>query len=106
MTWTLLAAGSGLLLGLTLLTWVLKERSKRYAAEEKARKFESDLILARNANANQAALIRSRDGELIRRSQQSNALRLTINKLRDQLVQCRDPEAIKQWLEDELKEQI
>lgn len=106
MTWVLVAAGSGLLLGLTLLVWVLKERSKRHAAEEKATKLESEVAILQGANANQAALINQRDKELGRQAKQLLTLRNTISKLREQLVECRDPEAIKQWLEDELKEQI
>ena len=102
--WYAITGGAGLLLGLVLLIWALRERSKRSKAEEQSLKSEQrckmlsrqvkDLSLALEAHKRQAR----KDEE------QLEVLRTTIDGLRRKLVACQDPETISSWLDSELSD--
>ena len=99
-----IAAGIGLAVGLSLLIWALVERGKRADAEARALKAEADATDLRQAlSANKVALSTEKDA--LRATQAgADALRGIIEQLRIQLRTCKDPAAIKIWLDHEMKE--
>lgn len=99
----LITAGAGVLLGLGLMIWALRERRARHTAERQADKAiqsanKSDEIAKGNARAAQKA------GEYAKKLEQENvALRQRLNRARSRLVQLKDPQAIRAWLDAELE---
>lgn len=99
-----IAAGVGLAVGLSLLIWALVERGKRADAEATALKVEADATDLRQAlSANKVALSTEQDALRASRAA-ADALRGIIEQLRVQLRTCRDPAAIKIWLDEEMRE--
>ncbi len=101
-----ISLGSGLVVGLTLLVWMLVERNKRA-------KVESDLNTARATNtelraglAKSNAIIGDLSAERTRFADQIKVLRTTVDELRNKLRDCRDPETVRAWLDEELGKQV
>ena len=101
-----IVGGIGLLLGIALLIWALRERSKRHGAEstlkdEQVKRAEAERIAGVNlARASEMeAQSRRLDAQLI-------AQRGRLNECRGRLAEGGSPEAIKDWLDSELKEDV
>jgi hypothetical protein len=98
-----ISIGAGLALGLGLLIWGLRERSKRHAAERRADKAGKE-VWAADARALANAKAAGQSEELHQRSaEQVEVLRARLREARERLVQCQDPKAIKDWLDSELE---
>ena len=98
------ALGGGLLLGLALMIWGLRERSKRHAAEREADKMRVQFREAKeiaNANAGKAFVA---EENATRLDSQIAGMRGRLAEMRTRLAECGDPKAIQKWLDDELGE--
>lgn len=98
----LISVGSGIAVGLGLLIWGLSERSKRHKAEmslEQSR--TTNTSLRSDIAALQMQLEHGQDREqgAARRVQ---VLQDTIDQLRVKLRACRDPAAVRRWLDEQL----
>jgi hypothetical protein len=106
MTGALIGGGAGLLLGLTLLIWALRERGKRHSAEierDNARHLLKDSHSAVDRLRVEANVLRQdRNGC----QAQIKMLRNTIHGLHIKLAECKDPAAVEKLLNDELGEQL
>ena len=102
--WYLITAAAGLLLGLGLLIWGLRERSQRHKAELRCkdhwlerRKLEVKIqALQRQGRTARLEVERSR-GALDR-------LRTILDVARARLMRCTDPRTVKTWLDEEMKD--
>lgn len=106
MTGAIIGAGSGLVLGLVLLVWALREGGKRHAAEAARDNARHDLKDARLANERLQV-----ETNVIRKDRnncraQIALLHKTINGLHEQLAACKDPAAVAKLLNDELGEPL
>lgn len=106
MTGALIGAGSGLVLGLVLLVWALRERGKRRDAEVARDNAQSILKDTRAA----CARLQTENGVINKDRNNCRAqlrvLRTTISSLHEQLAECKDPAAVEKLLNDELGEQL
>ena len=102
--WYLITAGAGLLLGLGLMTWALTERASRHKAERVAdeARHREDAMSALLSRAE--TTVKSQATELTRARVQTETLRAALEELRKRLVECKDPDTIRAWLDEELKE--
>jgi len=101
-----ITAGCGLLLGLGLLIWGLRMRGKLADSEmllEKSRGTVKEL-LGRLDEAGKALDALHRDRQSLER--QVISLRGTIEELRQQLIQCRDPATVRRWLDEEMGKKL
>lgn len=101
--WYVITAGAGLALGLGLLIWGLRERSKRHTAERAL-----DLALAAEVNARRIADQNAVRADVLenhsqRLDEELGLLRARLKVAYERLVKTNDPEAIRSWLDDELK---
>lgn len=99
------AGGAGLLLGLGLMVWALRERSLRHRAER-----ELDGAKLKTQSAQEAALANfahaaELEQQIGRMAQQLATLRERLRETRIRLARCGDPKAVKAWLDEELKAQ-
>lgn len=97
-----ISLGSGLVLGIVLLCWALRERSKRHDAELKLEAARATATgLRRDLKDVEGTIVGlqeegdAREGQLV-------VLRDTVNKLRVKLRECRDPATVRAWLDDAL----
>jgi len=98
-----IVGGIGLAVGLGLMIWALRERAARQKAEiavlRAHQKYEEAAEIARK-NAMTAAEM----SEERRRIEDELAhVRGRLNELRQRLVECRDPQAIREWLDAETR---
>jgi len=100
--WYAISIGSGLILGIVLLIWALNERSKRHGAQ-------MSLVLARATNTKLRTEISMLqvDVEQGTKREQGAARQVTvlhgvIDELRVKLRTCRDPAAVRSWLDEQL----
>lgn len=103
---TLIGAGGGLVLGISLLIWGLKERSKRHTAELARESIRSLLKDTQNANVRLRTEI-----DVVRKDRENcqaqlQVLRDALAKLYEKLAECKDPVAVERLLNDELGEQL
>lgn len=106
MMWYAITAGAGLLLGLGLLIWGLRMRSKLADSEmllEKSRATVKDMI-GRLEAADKALQELHRDRQSLER--QVITLRGVIEEMRQQLIQCRDPATVRRWLDEEMGKKL
>jgi alkanesulfonate monooxygenase SsuD/methylene tetrahydromethanopterin reductase-like flavin-dependent oxidoreductase (luciferase family) len=101
--WYAITGGSGLLLGLGLLIWGLRERSKRHAAERAADKARAERLRYENAAKHSAKIAAEAESEAARVNNQFAALRQRLAGMRERLARCGDPDEIRAWLDDEMK---
>jgi len=104
--WYLIVAASGLVLGLGLLIWALRERQVKHEAIislEKARSAVKDLRIDIARTRNEAAVNRL---DRNRAQAQIDVLHKTVNGLHEQLAACEDPVAVAKLLRAELGEQL
>jgi len=106
MTGALIGVGSGLVLGLALLIWALRERTKRHDAEmerESAFSKYKDAQSTADRLRIQLGVVRK---DLEHSQGQIDVLRKTISGLHEKLAECKDPAAVEKLLNDELGEQL
>lgn len=101
-----ITAGIGLSLGLGLLVWALRLQGKlaeavQKMAAEKARADAAHRVAEGNVKIAESAI---KDAQRIQA--QVAVLRATTDELRKRLVACQDPETIKTWLDETLKEEV
>jgi len=102
----LISTGTGLLLGLGLLIWGLRERSARHEAERKAA-FEAARALGwRHQSEQHAKIAQQLDDSTQRVHLQLDQSVARLASVRERLAQCSDPQVIKEWLDDELREEL
>lgn len=100
-----ITAGVGVLLGVALLIWGLRERKARFAAEEDSANSRRDVQAAveqARENLRAADQANLANGRLIK---QLAHLRVRMDDLRERLVQCQDPKTIVEWLDAETSEE-
>jgi hypothetical protein len=102
----LAALGGGLFLGLGLMIWGLRERSKRHAAEKGEATAKLAEHGARMTAANNAAQAMELEAELKRVGAQLDFVRSRLSQARERLIKCEDPQAIKEWLDAELGPEV
>lgn len=98
-----IVGGVGLLVGIGLMIWALRERSKRHEAERKADAAEAAATAARKLSADNAAAAQNLEMQHGRMSEQLQILRSALQEARRRLAESGDPEAVKAWLDEELK---
>lgn len=102
--WYVITAAAGLLLGLGLLIWGLRERSQRHKAELhckdywlERRKLETKIqILQRRSRTERIELERSHEA--------LDRLRTILDVARTRLMKCQDPRTVKLWLDGEMQD--
>jgi len=98
-----IAGGSGILLGLGLLLWALRERSKRHGAELRAMEAEKVKEEFESAAEHNAEISSELEVQAQRLSEQLAILRNRLSEARVRLAKAGSPEAIKEWLDKELE---
>lgn len=98
-----IVGGSGLFVGIGLMIWALAERSKRHAAERRADATLLELKEMRQLAAKNAAAAQSIRDASIRSDKQLTLVRAQLEDTRRRLARSGDPEAVKAWLDEELK---
>jgi hypothetical protein len=102
----LATAGGGLVLGIALMIWGLRERSKRHAAEKAQAAAQLAEHAAKMVAANNAARAMELEAEVKKVDDQLDFVRQRLSEARDRLVSCEDPQAIKDWLDAELGAEV
>lgn len=103
--WYAIVGGVGLLLGVALLTWALRERSIRANAESVATAAVNSEATALEHLADARETVNAQALDLTRTRVQLDTLRGTVDELRKRLVDCKDPKTVQEWLLAELKEE-
>lgn len=96
-----IVGGIGLLVGIGLMIWGLRERSKRHEAEraaDKAKAAEKEALALAEANAGAAGLLQ---GQLSRLEGQVAAQRERIGELRKLVADKAPMPLIKEWIDKE-----
>lgn len=98
-----ISAGAGLIMGVALLIWGLRQKNARHAAERSADKAEQERKDAVGvANANSASVARLEEARA-KLASEVMVLRDRLGETYNRLAECGDPEDIKAWLDSELK---
>lgn len=98
-----ITGGVGLVLGVGLLIWALRERSKCARAEKAATDADHRLRAALiQADMNAQVAQEAADSQQ-RVVSQLNVLRERLYEARRRLAKCGDPKAVQDWLDEELK---
>jgi hypothetical protein len=100
--WYVIVAGVGLVLGVGLLIWALKERSARHKAEKESLNIGLRNIMLTQQNAALAKATEKHKEHEQRQEDQMEVLRKVIDGLRERLVSCQDPQAVTEWLDSEM----
>ena len=100
--WYALTGGAGILLGLGLLIWGLRERSARYNAERKADKQQARADDCERAATANARVAKENEDWAKRVENQATALKESLTQTRELLKRCQDPKIIREWLDSEL----
>jgi len=100
-----IVGGIGLFVGIGLMIWALRERSKRHEAERKADKAQQERADFERAVKHNAQVAVNAEAETKRVERELDGVRLQLSEVRKRLAQCGDPKAVKAWLDDELKEE-
>lgn len=98
-----ISAGAGLLLGLGLLVWGLRERSKRHAAERAADKAESRLANAIDTAQHNGNMAAKMEDQKVRLEKQVNVLQERLGELRRVVAEEATIETVKVLLDSETK---
>lgn len=101
--WYAIVGAAGLVLGLGLLVWALTERGARHAAERSADEAKTKEEAMRLLASRNAAAAQNLEMEHGRMSEQITILRNTLCEAHKRLAASGDPQAVKSWLDDELK---
>lgn len=99
-----ISAGAGLLLGLGLMIWGLRERSKRHSAEMAAEISKTEAKQFRELADHNHEIAGKLRAEIRRINTQLTSVRGRLNETRSRLVECKDPKAIMDWLDSESEE--
>jgi uncharacterized FlaG/YvyC family protein len=101
-----IGAGAGLAIGIGFLIWALVERSKRAAAESSAQKAQLKILeLSRSADNNRE-VAEAAQQQTKRVEEQLALMRSCLDEARKRLAQCGDPQAIRSWLDENLKGEV
>jgi hypothetical protein len=101
--WYAIIAAVFLAVGIGLMVWALRERSKRHKAEramDKALAAEKAVSIIAEQNATRAAVL---DKQNERLDEQLSLIRDRLRIERERLAKSGDPTAIKAWLDEELE---
>lgn len=98
-----ITAGSGLLLGIGLLIWAIRERSKRADAEKGLITAQATLRMRDLAAQDMERTIKTLQLENRQINKEAVAVREAYKASLERLKACKDPEAVQSWLEEELK---
>jgi hypothetical protein len=101
-----IAAGAGLLLGLGLLVWGLRERSKRHTAERAADKAESLRAQAADAANHNATRAVEMEDQAVRLTAQLDTLRGRLAEVRELVVDKAPIETVKALIDTESKDEV
>jgi hypothetical protein len=101
-----ISIGAGFAVGLGMLIFALVERSKRRKAEKRAGKAAEERKEFENAAAANAEAAEQAVGDRIRADQQVAVLRKQLHDVRMKLATGGKPKAIKEWLDEELKDEV
>lgn len=104
--WYAILLGAGLLVGLAMMIWALRERKARFTAEAvlKDVQVERDKFSA-IADANREAAVRAAQ-DTAKCKETSALLYAELDKARDLLVKFGDTEAIREWLLSEINKPL
>ena len=103
--WYAITAGVGVLLGLSLLIWGLREQTARHKAERAADAAATGESSALGHLADARETVNAQALELTRARVQNDAIRKTVDELRKRLVECKDVKTVQEWLDEELKDE-
>lgn len=98
-----IVGGAGLCVGIGLMIWALSERSKRHKAERAADDAKAGKEKMRKMAMQNAVVTEGLRAACQRTDKQLEVLRQRLKETRTRLAQTGDPEAVKAWLDDELK---
>jgi predicted RNase H-like nuclease (RuvC/YqgF family) len=105
--WYVIIGAAGLLLGLGLMVWALRERSARHKAEREVSDLEDTIKWKDQAIKNWRDGFDRLDVECKRQDTFIMTLKSEIEELQTRLVAAKDPETIKDLLDEELgKEEL
>lgn len=99
--WYAILLGLGLVLGLTMMVWALRERSSRQAAETKASEATKYREIAEGVAKENSAAVDKAKAELYKYKELVLELYKEIDRLKNLLLKG-DSETIKEWLKDAL----
>lgn len=101
--WYLICLGIGLAIGIAFLIWALTERSARSKAELALK--DSNALCNNYAGklTDAKVLINGLQDAASRQLKVVEALRAALRGAEQRLVECKDPEAVRKWLAEELK---
>jgi len=97
-----ITGGAGLLVGLALMIWALRERSAKAVAEQAERKAVAQCKLFEEAVYRHGASIVGLTDNLDAANSQIGVLRKRLEEARDRLIAREDPETLREWLDAEL----
>jgi hypothetical protein len=98
----LISAGAGLAVGLVILVWALRLRSKLAAAEKKALEADAARLEAVRIAGQNAQAAHNAEQATIRVERQLDGLRNQLKETQRRLAQSGNPTAVKAWLDAEL----
>lgn len=101
-----ISLGAGLAVGVAFLIWALVERKKRYTAEQSYQASKTTCAGLRRDIVKLSTDIHKACDEKQRIESQVSILHGIVEQLREKLMQCRDPETVRAWLDDELSKQV
>ena len=103
--WYVIVAGAGLVLGIGLLIWGLRERSARNNAEKETYDLQQKLAWTEAASDTWKQQCDAQREALLAAEAWSEQQKVTIADLQERLIKSKDPQAIKDWLDEELSEE-
>jgi hypothetical protein len=101
-----IVGGIGLLLGIALLIWALRERSKRHGAESSLKDAQVKRVEAERIAGVNLAHAKELEAQAQRLNDQIEVQRGRLTECRGRLAEGGSPAAIKDWLDSELKENV
>lgn len=101
-----ISLGAGLVVGIMLLVWGLRERSAKHEAQLRLTKVREELARTKTSVSVWQTRHRLAEDAAERAQKQICMLHSTINSLHEQLASCKDPSAVKALLDKELGEQV
>lgn len=102
--WYAVSIGAGLLLGLGLLIWGLRERSKRHEADGKASDLSVKLGRKQVEVDGLNYRLRVSQSELDRSNDALDRVRTMLDVVRAKMMVCKDPKVVKTWLDQEMRD--
>jgi len=101
-----IVGGAGLIVGLGLMIWALRERTLRHFAERKADEEAAHRARFEAQAVENAEVAQELDSMSKRLMVESETIRSRLEETRIRLAQCGDPKAVKDWLDSELEKEV